>query len=157
FARLRRSPNNVDVSATFERNILQLLRVPAAKYAFGMALWAAAELRLEVPPSIALHIQRFLSEKKNWWTFRAQDLGMILTGVMAQVRAGGKEWSPFASPLFAFLVKQYHSSSGLFFDAPWGLRRRFASFASQTYLSIACYSYGETERSSCALEMANAC
>ena len=31
----------------------------------------------------------------------------------------------------------------LFFDAAIGPRRRFASFATQTYLTLACYAYGE--------------
>ena len=69
---------------------------------------------------------------------------MLLTGVVAQARAGTKS-NGRASPirLFQFLKERFHGGSGLFFDAPSGLRRRFASFATQTYLSIACYHYGD--------------
>ena len=70
----------------FERNALQLLKLPVAKYSFGMALWTAAELNLEVPQEINQHIKSLLNEKKNWWTFRAQDLGMLLTGIIAQAK-----------------------------------------------------------------------
>jgi hypothetical protein len=82
---------------------------------------------------------------------------MILTGIVAQASADRKELYRFADPLFAFLVEQYHSGSGLFFDAPLGFRRRFASFASQTYPALACYSYGEFAKSLQAIEIANAC
>ena len=156
-SRLSRVPNGINVSATFERNVLQLPRLPVEKYAFGMALWAAAELNLDVPAEVMHHIEALLSEKKNWCRFRAQDLGMILSGIVAQARAGRDEFYRFAKPLFAFLVDRYHGASGLFFDEPFGLRRRFASFASQTYLNLACYAYGEFERNRRAIENANAC
>ena len=150
FSRLNQAPHNIDVSATFERNALQLLRLPVAKYAFGMALWTAAELKLEVPADVARHLKVLLSEKKNWWSFRAQDLGMILTGIIAQARAGRNEWYRLADPLFTFLVEQYHSESGLFFDAPRGFRRRFASFASQTYfVSRLLFLWGVCEKPPC--------
>src|SRR5262249_21313002 len=138
-SRLSRVPNGINVSATFERNVLQLPRLPVEKYAFGMTLWVAAELKLDVPDEVVRHIDALLSEKKNWQYFRAQDLGMILTGIVAQARADRKKFYRFAEPLFAFLVERYHGASGLFFDEPFGLRRRFASFASQTYLTLACY------------------
>jgi hypothetical protein len=117
-ARVQQLPSSIDVSETFRRNVQQLLRLPVAKYAFGMALWAAAELKLEVPIDVVRYLKGLLSEKKNWWTFRAQDLGMILTGVVAQARLGPKQWNLFADRLFAFLVERYHGPSGLFFDAP---------------------------------------
>ena len=56
-----------------------------------------------------------------------------------------------------FLIEQYHSASGLFFDGSSGFRRRYASFASQTYLTIACYSYGEFAKNRKSIEIANAC
>jgi hypothetical protein len=156
-SRLNSVPNWIDISGIFERNVLQLLRLPVQKYAFGMALWAAAELKLDVPVEVMHHIEALLSEKKNWWRFRAQDLGMILSGIVAQARADRNEYYRFAKPLFAFLVDRYHGPSGLFFDEPFGLRRRFASFASQTYLTLACYAYGEFARNERAIGIANAC
>ena len=156
-ARVPQVPNNVAMAATFERNVGQLLTLPVAKYAFGMALWAAAELKLEIPPDVVGHLNSLLSDKKSWFSFRAQDLGMILTGIVAQAKAGRKEWYKFAAPLFEFLVERYTGPSGLFRDAPSGPRRRFASFASQTYLTLACYSYGEFAKIPHAIEIANLC
>lgn len=156
-SRLQQGSHNVDVPEAFGRNVQQLLRLPVAKYAFGMALWTAAELKLEMPADVASHIERLLSDQKNWWSFSAQDLGMILTGIVAQARAGRNEWYRFADPLFTFLVERYNSGSGLFFDAPKGLRRRFASFASQAYLTLASYSYGEFAKNQRAIEIANTC
>jgi hypothetical protein len=156
-SRVSHVSNGIDVSAIFERNVLQLPRLPVEKYAFGMALWAAAELKLDVPAEVVRHIEALLSEKNNWRYFRAQDLGMMLTGIVAQARADRKQCYRFAETLFAFLVERYHCASGLFFDEPFGMRRRFASFASQTYLTLACYAYGEFARNQRAIEIANAC
>jgi hypothetical protein len=122
-----------------------------------MALWAAAELELDVPEDVAHELSSLLAERSNWWGFRAQDLGMLLTGIVAQAKAGRRDWYHFAAPLFAFLSERYHSGSGLFFDVPFGFRRRFASFATQTYLTIACYHYGEFAGNSAAIAIANAC
>jgi hypothetical protein len=77
--------------------------------------------------------------------------------VVAQASAGAKEWAPFAAPLYRFLQERFYTGSGLFFDAGSGFRRRFASFATQIYLAIACYHYGEFAGESSALAMADAC
>ncbi|MCK1597322.1 hypothetical protein IVA96_21125 [Bradyrhizobium sp. 159] len=122
-----------------------------------MALWVSAELSLELPEQVRREVKALLSDQGAWKTFRAQDLGMLLTGVVAQARAGGKEWAPFAAPLYRFLQERFYTGSGLFFDAGSGFRRRFASFATQIYLSIACYHYGEFAGESSALAMAEAC
>ena len=80
FSRLPQVPANIDVPRTFEKNALQLLKLPVAKYSFGMALWTAAELNLEVPQEISQHIKSLLNDKKNWWNLRAQHLETLLTG-----------------------------------------------------------------------------
>jgi hypothetical protein len=156
-ARVRRVPQNIDLSGTFQRNASHLLTLPVSKYAFGAALWTSAELRLELPSQVLRYIDFMLSDKNNWWFFRAQDLGMIAVGVAAQAKLDPKRWSPLAAELFAFLVDRYHSPSGLFYDAAFGLRRRFASFATQTYLILACYAYGELVNDLRAIEIANRC
>ena len=109
FSRLRQVPANIDVPRMFEKNALQLLKLPVAKYSFGMALWAAAELNLEVPQEISQHIKSLLNDKKNWWNLRAQDLGMLLTGIIAQAKIGQKELLQYAEPLFLFLENRYQS------------------------------------------------
>jgi hypothetical protein len=156
-SRVPETPDSINVSEIFRRNVLQLTRLPVPVYAFGMALWAAAELELEIPEEVARQLSGLLTENRKWEMFRAQDLGMLLTGIVAQARAGRTEWRRFAGPLFSFLKDRYHRESGLFFDAPSGFRRRFASFATQIYLSIACYHYGEFAGNPSAIAMANGC
>jgi hypothetical protein len=155
-SRLKEIPDNINVSDIFQRNVRQLTRMSVARYAFGMALWTAAELDLELPEDVVRGLNKLL-EEQNWRDFRAQDVGMLLTGIIAQARKGRNEWLHLAGPLFAFLSERYLSQSGLFFDAASGVRRRFASFATQTYLTIACYHYGEFAGHSAAIAMANAC
>lgn len=156
-SRLPEIPADIDTSAIFERNVLQLPILPVAKYAYGMALWSAAELKLELPAVVAKQIETLLLDTSSWASFRAQDVGMLLTGLVAQARTGEKQWQRFIPPLFAFLAERYSSHSGLFFDEAYGLRRRFASFASQTYLTLACFHYGEFAGRRDAIEMAKTC
>jgi hypothetical protein len=150
-------PASLNLSEIFQRNVQQLRRLPVPKYAYGMALWAAAELDLGIPEEIAQEVRTLLTDQAAWEAFRAQDLGMLLTGIVALARAGRMEWYRFAEPLFSFLKDRYRGGSGLFFDAPFGIRRRFASFATQVYLSIACYQYGDFAGDPSAIAMASAC
>jgi hypothetical protein len=150
-------PDDIKISEIFRHNVRQLTRMPVAKYAFGMALWAAAELKLDIPEDVARKLNALLAERQNWRDFRAQDLGMLLTGIVAQANVGRRDWYQFAAPLFSFLSDRYHSETGLFFDAASGFRRRFASFATQTYLTIACYYYGDFTGNASAIAMANTC
>lgn len=156
-SRVAQVPGRISLSGIFEHNAAQLTSLPVAKYAFGMALWTAAELRIDLPEPLTREVRRLLTDQGQWRAFRAQDLGMLLTGVVAQARNGDKEWASFADPLFRLLKERFHSGSGLFFDTSTGLRRRFASFATQVYLSIACYHYGAFTGDSAALTMANTC
>ena len=133
------------------------MTLPVPKYALGTALWTSAELLLELPGHVLTHIEDRLSDKNHWRHFHAQDLGMILVGVTAQAKLDPKKWSRRAAELFAFLVDQYRSRSALFYDVAFGPRRRFASFATQTYLTLACYAYGELANDIRAIDIANAC
>ncbi|WP_218578742.1 hypothetical protein [Vineibacter terrae] len=154
-SRLPEWPAGIVAAEIYAQNAVDLLRLPATKYAYGMALWSAAELGLDVPQAVAQRVESLLSKADNWHGFRAQDLGMLLAGVIAQARAGDRRWVPFIDPLFAFLREHYHAPSGLFFDQPHGFRRRFASFATQTYLTLACYLYGEFTGKPDAIAMAD--
>lgn len=156
-SRLKQMPDDIDAPGIFRRNISHLTRLPVPTYAYGMALWTAAELKLDIPADVAVHLETLLSDRRNWLGFRAQDLGMLLSGIVAQAKAGDDRWLRYADTLFAFLVEKYHARSGLFFDAASGLRRRFASFASQTYLTLACYQYGEFAGHPRAIDMAVEC
>ena len=154
-SRIDRLPAGIDMKAIFERNIIQLTELPVPKYAFGMAMWTAAELGEAMPSSVVSHIGSMLAEQRNWMAFSAQDLGMLLIGVTAQAKLQPVPWAPLAAALFDFLNKHYHYRSNLFFNSPRGLRRRFASFATQTYLTLACYIYGEFAGHRGAIELAN--
>jgi hypothetical protein len=156
-ARVPRIPDAIRVRDIFQRNVPLLLTLPVRKYAFGVALWSAAELDLAVPKDIADDLWAFLSDASNWRNLRAQDVGMILTGVVAQARRLPERWSGIADALFSHIVAEFHRPSGLFGDAPSGLRRRFATFASQVYLAIGCYSYGRQKGEIRAIEIANRC
>lgn len=156
-SRVSELPPDIDLAEIFHQNVMKLTALPVRNYAFGMALWAAAALGLPLPEQVKRELKRIFSDESRWSAFRAQDLGMLLTGVVAQGKAGEGEWMCFAGSLFRFLKERFHGESGLFFDAPFGLRRRFASFATQTYLSIACYQYGEFAGDASALVMADTC
>ena len=156
-ARVPQRPHRLNLSDVFERNALKLLKLPVAKYAFGVTLWAGAELRLGLPGAVLQRIDKMLSDEDEWRSFRAQDLGMIIVGVVGQAKHEPEKWRSIAAKLFKFLVDRYHSPSGIFFDAAFGHRRRFASFATQTYLLLACYAFGELMNDDRAIEMANKC
>jgi hypothetical protein len=156
-ARVRRVPRNIDLTETFRKNARYLLTMPVSKYAFGVALWAGAELGLALPDDVIRHIDAMISDRSRWRSFSAQDLGMIVAGLVGQAKGDKKKWSPIATELFAFLLDRYHSASGLFFDSAFGARRRYASFATQTYLLLACYAYGELMNNDRAIQIANAC
>lgn len=156
-SRVRRVPNDIDRARIFEQNVQLLPKLPVRDYAYGMALWTAAESGFDIPDEVGRSIDRLLSDRDNWRKFKAQDLGMLLTGITAQLKAGEERWRKFAQPLFAFLAERYHSKSGLFFDGAVGYRRRFASFATQAYLTIGCFLYGELTGDSAAIGMASSC
>jgi hypothetical protein len=156
-SRINQIPASINVAEIFDRNSRLLLNLPVSPYAYGVALWASAELKLDLPPAVQAHIRALLADESRWWTLRAQDIGMLLSGVVAQARLNGGVWNVDAHRLFGFLASRYFCQSTLFFDSPAGVRRRFGSFATQTYLALACYHYGEYASDNSALAMANAC
>jgi hypothetical protein len=156
-ARVPQVPDTIRVPEIFQRSVAQLRTLPVRKYAFGVALWSAAELGLEIPEDIVEHVLAVLADVRGWRSLRAQDIGMILTGVAAQARHLPARWSRIGDELFSYIAAKYCWPSGLFADAASGPRRRFASFASQVYLAMGCYAYGEWKDDSRAIEIANRC
>lgn len=142
----------------FRRNVSLVPKLNSKNYAYGMALWAVAELDVDIPEKTGAAIVSFVEDRQRWKSFHAQDLGMILIGCVKQARrTASKRWAATAHELFAFLSKDYSCPSGLFFDAAAGGRRRFSSFATNTYLTLACYLYGEWSAHKEAFTLANAC
>ena len=128
----------------FQKNVVLMTEMNSPKYAYGMALWAAAELEMEIPAETWQRIGTVIADRRQWPEFRAQDLGMILIGCVQQAqRCGRRQLGAIADELFVFLEQRYCCSSGLFFDTAQGLRRNFSSFATNTYLTLASYLYGE--------------
>ena len=150
---------SIDVPDIFKRNVLQLTKLPVARYAYGMALWAAAELKLDIPPDVVDELtDRLLSDRSNWQKFSSsRSRNVAYQMLLPRQKAGQKRWLPFADELFIFLAEKYHGPADLFFNTPSGFRRRFASFASQTYLTLACYHYGELTGNLRAIELAKSC
>jgi len=156
-SRVSRLPDDLDVAGIFQRNVRQLATLPVREYAFGMAIWVAGVCGYDVPKPIIDHILAVVSDREKRRLLRAQDIGMILTGVAIQARRNPGAWSTIADQLFLQIEAEYTWPSGLFADAGSGVRRRFASFASQVYLTLACYSYGEFAGNARAIEIANRC
>lgn len=146
-----------DLDAIFDDCAYQLLNLNVKKYAYGMALWVSAAMNRDLPEEVSDAIDDFLRDRANWHSFRAQDLGLILTGLTARVTAGDERWRDLLSPLFERLRTRHGCQSDLFFEGGGPIRRRFATFATQTYLTIACYSYYEHSGDKRALVLANAC
>ena len=139
----------------FRKNVILMTELNSPKYAYGMALWAAAELQMEIPSATLQRIEKFIQDRSQWPTFRAQDLGMILIGCVEQARlCGRRDLGTVADELFAFLDKRYRCSIGLFFDTARGFRRNFSSFATNTYLTLASYLYAEWSGNQHALDVA---
>jgi len=151
------SSHEFDLPEIFRTNVALVPKLSSPKYAYGMALWAAAELGFDIPADTRTAIASVVENRNNWTDFRAQDLGLILIGCVEQARRDGGRWASTARDLFAFLNARYSCPSGLFYDGAVGARRRFSSFATHTYLTLACYKFGEWSGNTRALALAKAC
>src|SRR5262249_29167478 len=63
-------PPALDLATTFQRAALRLPDLPVPTYAYGMALWAAGTLDLEIPPQVLSRIEALFSQKAAWRSFR---------------------------------------------------------------------------------------
>jgi hypothetical protein len=133
------------------------LNANARVYAWGMALWAGAELGCDVPAETLKGARDLLGrmdgDSERW---RAQDLGLMLSGVVARAKIDAA-WTPAARKLASLILDRLRGPRDLFFDALSGTRREFASFASQVYAVLGLYHYGEWRRDEAALGAADAC
>lgn len=146
-----------DLRSIFTRNACLITELPVPLYAYATALWASAELGYPLPERVRLAIERLLDDASGWRHWRAQDLGMMICAVVSKSEGDRAAWSERADRLYRFLVERFACDSGLFFDRVGGVRRRWASFATQTYLTLACYRYGEAFGHAGAIQMANRC
>jgi hypothetical protein len=149
--------HSYDIERIFKECAALVRRLPSKKYAYGMVLWAGAELGIEIPQNTDNAILHLLNERAGWMDFTAQDVGMLLIGCVEQSQRGREVFSSIADSLFHHLDTHYSCSSGLFYEGAKGFRRRFSSFATQTYLTLACYIYGEWSKKRRARDLANKC
>lgn len=144
-----------DLPALLHHNARRMFEVPVPTYAFGMALWAAAELGEPLQPDVYAKIRAIIYDRSRWVNFRAQDIGIILIGICEQKNKGNNDFDDIAPELFAYIKQNYLAESGLFFDQPTGFRRNFSSFATLTYLTTACYHYATTYKNADAFTIAD--
>jgi len=147
-----------DLAEIYRRNVALVPKLRSPKYAYGTALWAAAELGFDIAPDSLAAIAPVVEDRRHWPTYSGQDLGMNMVGCVAMARrsAAGR-WAQTAHELFALLSERYACPSGLFFNGAAGGRRAFSTFATHTYLTLACYVYAAWSGNLHALSLAKAC
>src|SRR5262245_46978363 len=61
-SRIKEVPNSINLLEIFYRNAVLLTVLPVPKYAFGMALWTAAELGFDVPEQVRREVRALLTD-----------------------------------------------------------------------------------------------
>jgi hypothetical protein len=145
-----------DLDAIFNAATRSLLLQRARIYAFGMALWASAELGFDVPANVLAKVRDLNGDPAAAVHWTAQDIGLMLSGVVAQSRLD-PAWCKIATSLRDVILTSLRAPSGLFFDSGTGFRRYFASFATQVYSCLGLFHYGEAMDDPLAIAAANAC
>lgn len=133
-----------------------LPRHPVRNGAWGMALWAAAELGLDTPDVPAARLRSLATDPSVAARWTAQDLGLSLSGAVAQARQD-TTWRPLARALSELLLARFRGPGALFRDSGTGARRHFATFATQVYAALSLYQWAELDGAPAALAAANAC
>jgi hypothetical protein len=145
-----------DPSAMFDHVVSQLRAIAVPRYAYGTALWAAAELGTSLPSDILDRIRRMAGEPELLRRWRAQELGMLLSGIVAQARCDAT-WVSAARMVKGVILANLTSASGLFRDSAVGFRRYFGSFATQVYCMLGLYQYAEATGDGEAARTADRC
>jgi hypothetical protein len=144
-----------DVSVLFPMLTTALSVWPVRNGAWGMALWAAAELDLDTPGLVADRLLPLAVDPNAASGWTAQDLGLSVSGASAQARRD-RSWRPLAAGLARLLYERFRGPGALVRDSSRGPRRYFATFASQVYAALAFYHYGELAEDTTMLAAANA-
>ena len=124
--------------------------------AYGTALWAAAELTVPAPRAAVDGVRARTSDLATLRGFRAQDLGMLLSGVSGQARTNAS-WSGSAHRIREAILTGLSTPTGLFRDRATGPRRFLATFATQVYCVLGLYHYGAVFDDPEAAAAADAC
>lgn len=145
-----------DVPSLFRSLCTAMPKHPMRNGAPGMALWAAAALGLDVPAVAADTLRPLAADVDALSGWTAQDLGLTLSGAVAQLRYD-RTWMPLAAGLRDLLLARFKGPGALFRDSGKGPRRAIASFATQVYATLALYQFSEATGDAAALAAANAC
>jgi hypothetical protein len=145
-----------DLPVLFKTICSELPKHPVRNGAWGMALWAAAELNLDTPGLAAEHLRPLAKDPTPVLGWTAQDVGLSLSGAAAQARRDAS-WRPVARALSEVMLRHFRGPGALFRDSGRGPRRHFATFATQVYAALSLYQYGELTNDATAIAAANAC
>jgi hypothetical protein len=145
-----------DVPRLFKAICGELPKHPIRNGAWGMALWAAAELDLDTPGLAAGQLRRLGKDPTSALAWTAQDVGLSLSGATAQARRD-VSWLPLARTLSEVILQHFRGPGALFRDSARGPRRYFATFATQVYATLSLYQYGELTNDAAAIDAANDC
>ena len=145
-----------DLALTYEGCCREAANPRFRTYAYGMALWVGAQLGLDPPVAVVDRVLAVAADRRALDRLTAQDVGMLISGTTAMALAEGGIWQQVTRTLVEHLCRHYrHPKTGLFYNQARGIRRRFASFASQVYPILALYHYGEAFAAGWALDIAN--
>jgi hypothetical protein len=129
---------------------------PMRNGAWGMALWAAAELDADTPDPAATGLLPLATDSSPLIGWSAQDVGLSLSGACAQARRD-PSWLPLVRTLGDVILTRFRGPGALFRDSGRGGRRFFATFATQVYAALSLYHYGELLDDETAINAANNC
>ncbi len=157
-ANVRFVPNahNYDTSFIFDKICRELPQHRVRNGAWGMALWAAAELGLDAPAIAADRLRPIVGDPASISGWTAQDVGLSLSGATAQL-AHDRSWEPLARGLRNLLMSRFSGRGALFRDSGSGFRRHIATFATQVYASLALYQFSTATGDRDALAAADRC
>ena len=147
---------SVDPRAMFPGVAAQLAGARPRRYAYSTALWAAAELGVPAPDCVSEPIRAMTSDTRAMASWTAQELGMLLSGTVAQARTD-HSWTKLARFAKDLILDQLYTESGLFRDCALGPRRAFGTFATQVYSALSLYHYDELFGDSNAAKAADSC
>jgi hypothetical protein len=145
-----------DVPALFNSICDEANRHKMRDGAWGMALWAAAELGLDAPAPAVAALRPLAEDPSPTIGWSAQDTGLSLSGACAQAR-NDPAWRPLARALGGVMLQHFRGPGALFRDSGRGGRRFFATFATQVYAALALYHYGELFEDETAIAIADNC
>ena len=145
-----------DCRALYDAAANNLLTAPVRHYAYGMALWAADVLGCDVPTPVLAKVRELTADSSAMQSWMAQDVGLMLTGVCSLAKHDSS-WRPVAQRLRDLILTHFLGPRDLFYDSGVGLRRHFASFATQVYSTLGLYYYGDLTADPKAYAAADAC